>query len=109
MEQNFINYVNETIVNDEEPRTLKNLCKDYSNMLENFGLYKTVKSDRIKDLMILHFGDAIGFHTRHERNKSAIVYSRRTGQTYYEAVLNGSEVTDEDILSIAYNRLRINI
>ena len=29
VEQNFINYVNETIVNDEEPRTLKNLCKDY--------------------------------------------------------------------------------
>ena len=47
VEQNFINYVNETIVNDEEPRTLKNPCKDYSNMLENFGLYETVKSDRI--------------------------------------------------------------
>ena len=109
VEQNLINYVNETIVNDEEPRTLKNLCKDYSNMLENFGLYKTVKSDHIKDLLILHFGDAIGFRTRHERNKSAIVYSRRTGQTYYEAVLNGSEVTNEYILSIACNRLRINI
>ena len=49
VEQKFINYVNETIVSDEEPRTLKNLCKDYSNMLENFGLYKTMKSDRIKD------------------------------------------------------------
>ena len=109
VEQNFINYVNETVVNDEEPQTLKGLCKDYSNMLENFGLYKTMKSDRIKDLLILHGGDAIGFHARHERNESAIVYSRRTGQTYYEAVPNGSEVTDEDILSIACNRLRINV
>ena len=97
VEQNFINHVNETIVNDEEPRTLKNLCKDYSNMLENFRLYKTVKSD------------TIGFHTRHQRNKRAFVYSRRTGQTYYEAVLNGLEIADVDILFIACNRLRINI
>ena len=109
VEQSFINHVNETIANDEEPRTLKNLCKDYSNMLENFGLYKTVKSDLIKDLLILHFGDTIGFHTRHQRNKRAFVYSRRTGQTYYEAVLNGLEVADVDILFIACNRLRINI
>ena len=35
-------------------------------MLENFGLYKAMKSDRIKDLLIRHFRDAIGFHTRHE-------------------------------------------
>ena len=34
--------LNETIVNEEETRTLKNLCKDYSNMLENFRLYKTI-------------------------------------------------------------------
>ena len=33
VEQNFINYVNEGVVNDEEPRTLKSLCKDYSDML----------------------------------------------------------------------------
>ena len=68
-----MNYINELIVNDEEPRTLKNLCKDYSSMLENFVLYKTVKSYRIKDLLILHFGDTIGFHTRYERSKSAIL------------------------------------
>ena len=37
------------------------------------------------------------------------MYSRRTDQTYYKAVLNGSEVTDEDILSIACNLLQINI
>ena len=55
VEQNFINYVNETIFNNEELRALKNLCKSYSNMLENFGFYKTVKSDRIKDLLIRHF------------------------------------------------------
>ena len=35
----------------------------------NFGLYKTVKSDGTKDMLILHFGDAIGFHTRHESKK----------------------------------------
>ena len=52
MEQHFINYVNETIVNDGELRTLKNLCNDYSNMLESFGLYKIVKSDHVKDLLI---------------------------------------------------------
>ena len=55
VEQNFINYVNETIFNNEELRALKNLCKSYSNMLENFGFYKTVKSNRIKDLLIRHF------------------------------------------------------
>ena len=35
--------------------------------------------------------------------------SRRTDQTCYKAILNGSEVTDEDILSIACNRFQINI
>ena len=91
-EQNLINYVNETIANDEEPKTLKNLCKDYSNMLGKFVLYKIVKSNRIKDLLILHFGDRIGFYTRHERNKSTIVYGGKIGQTYCKAVRNGSEV-----------------
>ena len=65
MEQNFINYqsIVKTIVNHEEPQTLKNLCKEYSNILESFGLYRTVKSDCIKELLIFHFGDTIGFHT----------------------------------------------
>lgn len=43
---------------DEELWTLKNLCNDYnsnSNMSQNFGPYKTIKLDRIKDLLILHF------------------------------------------------------
>ena len=78
-------------------------------MFENFALYKSIKSDRVKDLLILHFGDTIGFHARHERNRSVIVYSRRTGQTYYEAVLNVSQVTVEYILSITCNQLGINI
>ena len=37
--------------------------------------------------------------------KTPVVYSRRKGQTYYKAVLNGSEVT----LSIACNQLQIDI
>ena len=109
MKQTFVNFVNEKFVNDKEPRALKNLCKYYSNILENFGLYRTVKSDSIKDLLILHFGDTISFHIRHERNKSANMYNRKTDQTYCEAVANVLEVTDEEILSIACNRLRINI
>ena len=36
IEQNFINYVNDTIIEDEEHKTLKHLYKDYQNMLENF-------------------------------------------------------------------------
>ena len=58
VKQNFINYVHERIINDEELWTLKNLCNDYnsnSNMSQNIGPYKTIKLDRIKDLLILHF------------------------------------------------------
>ena len=91
-EHNFINYVNETIVNNKQPKTLKNLYKDYSNMLGKLVLYKTIKSNHIKDLLTLHFGYIIGFYTRHERNKNAIVYGRKIGQTYCKAVRNGSEV-----------------
>ena len=58
----------------KKSRGLLNLCNDYSNMFENFGLYKTAKSDRIKDLFILHFRDTINFHTRHEGNKIAKQY-----------------------------------
>ena len=61
-------------------------------MLGKFVLYKIVKSNRTKDLLILHFGDRIGFYTRHERNKSTIVYGGKIGRTYCEAVRNGSEV-----------------
>ena len=109
MKQTFVNFVNEKFVNDEESRALKNLCEDYSNILENFGLYKTAKSDSIKDLLILHFGNTISFHIRHERNKSTNMCNRRTGQTYCKEVANFLEVTEEETLSIACNRLRINI
>ena len=95
VEKKFINYVNEEIVNDEE----------FMQWLFKYirELYKAIKSDCIKGLLILHFWDTIGFHT------SVVVYSRRTGQVYYEVVVSGLEVTDEDILSIACNQFRINI
>ena len=41
-------------------------------VLTYLRLYKTVKSDRIKGFLILHFVDTIGFHARRERNKSAM-------------------------------------
>ena len=64
VEQNFINFVNEMVLNEEEPKSLKSLCKEYAEMLENFGFFKCVKSDRIKDLLINNFGEKIGFHSR---------------------------------------------
>ena len=62
IEQNFINYISTTILDDEEPKTLKCLCKEYTDMLLNFGFFKTIKSDRMKDLLICNFGEKIGFY-----------------------------------------------
>ena len=104
--QNFINYVSKTIIENEEPQTLKQLCKYYSDMLENFGSFKIVKSDRLKDMLIQHLGEKIGFHSRPHTNRSDIVFNKTEGKTYYEAILQGSEVTDDELLSIAANRLR---
>ena len=109
IEQNFIKYVNDTIIDDEEPRTLKRLCKDYKDILENFGFFRDIKSDRMKDLLMYQFGESIGFHSRIQRNQSEIVYSRDKGKTYYEAILNGSEITDAELFPIAANRLHESI
>ena len=106
VEQNFMNYVSDTIVADEEPKTLKSLCNDFKVRLENFGFFRNIKSDRLKELLIHNFGGRIGFHSRVQRNQSDIVYSRNKGKTYFEAILNGSEVTDAELFHIAANRLR---
>ena len=46
--QNLINYVNETVAYDEESKTLKNLCKDYSNMLGNLYFTKSLNQIVLK-------------------------------------------------------------
>ena len=109
IEQNFINYISTTILDDEEPKTLKCLCKEYTDMLLNFGFFKTIKSDRMKDLLICNFGEKIGFHPQIQRNKSDIVYSTEKGKTYFEAIINGSEITDAELFFIAANRMRERI
>ena len=91
VEQRFVNYISETIIEEREPKTLKFLCKQYEDMLLNFGYFKVIKSDRIKELLMLNFADKVGFHQRMQRNKSEIVYSTDNGRNYHEAMINGSE------------------
>ena len=74
-------------------------------MFLNFGFFKTIKSDRMKDLLISHFSEKIGFHPQIQRNKSDIVYSTEKGKTYFEAIINGSEITDAEFFLIAANRM----
>ena len=46
-----------------EPRTLNGLLLDYQNMMSNVGLsIYSIKTSRIKELLINEFKDKIGFH-----------------------------------------------
>ena len=109
VEQRFLSYISKTVFEEKEPKTLKSLCKWYQDFLLNFGYYKLIKSDRMKELLLLHFGEKIRVHQRIQKNKSEIVYSTENNSKCYEAVINGSEITNEELFKIVEKRMRENI
>ena len=63
----------------------------------------------MKKLLLLHFDGNQSFLQRIQKNKSEIVYSTENYSNYYESVINGSEITGEELSLIASNRMRESI
>jgi len=83
-----------------EPRTLNGLLLDYQNMMSNFGLsIYSIKTSRIKELLINEFKDKIGFHKRYQRNQSTIVYDASQGSSFIEAAIYTWGVSDEQLIN----------
>ena len=60
VKQLFLNHVATVVFNDGEPRTLKQLLKEYEDMLQEYGCGKTsMRSTDIEVLLEECFGDAI--------------------------------------------------
>ena len=104
IEQNFINYVNDTIIEDKEPKDFEKSLQGISRYVGEFCFFRTIKCDCMKELLRKKFSEDIGFHSQIRKNKSEIVYSRKKGNTYYEAILNGSEISDQRITRSCFEK-----
>ena len=71
----FFRHVRKVILEELEIRTLQSLLKEYMTVMEDY--YHSacgVKPSFLKTLLIHEYGDSIGFHVRHQKNESEVVY-----------------------------------
>ena len=95
----FIDNVQRTICQLNEPRTLKGLLNDYHNFLFNLrGEEKVYKTSYIKTLISEEFKDQIIFRNRYQKNESTLVFSRCGGGSFLESALNSWGLPIEDLL-----------
>ena len=65
----FYDHVRKSIIEWNEPRTLRSLLLDYQNIGKNFDYsLETVKTRTIKQMILNEFPDDIGFHERYHAN-----------------------------------------
>ena len=80
----FIDQMQRTVCQLNEPRTLKGLLNDYHNFLFDLrGEEKVHKTSYIKTLISEEFKDQIIFHNRYQKNESTLVFSRCGGVSFF--------------------------
>ena len=95
----FIDHVQPTICQLNEPCTLKGLLNDYHNFLFNLrGEEKVYKTSYIKTLISEEFKYQIIFHNRYQENESTLVISCCGGGIFLESALNSWGLSIEDLL-----------
>ena len=95
----FIDQMQRTVCQLNEPRTLKGLLNDYHNFLFNLrGEEKVYKASYIKILISEEFKDQIIFHNRYQKNECTLVFSHCGGGSFLESVLNSWGWPNEDLL-----------
>ena len=95
----FIDHVQRTVCQLNEPRTLKGLLNDYHNFLFVLrGEEKVYKTSYIKTFISEEFKDQIIFHNRYQINESTLVFSRCGGGSFLESALNSWGLPIEDLL-----------
>ena len=105
--QLFFKHIRKTIVEYNEPRTLRSLLSDYELIANNSGItVGTIKTSYIKELVEKEFKDELGFHERYHHNQSTIVFKRGEGGSFIEAALYSWGISDEQIVNTAARRLK---
>ena len=95
----FIDQVQRTVCQLNEPRTLKGLLNDYHNFLFDLrGEEKVYKTSYIKTLISEEFKDQIIFHNRYQKNESTLVFSLCERGSFLESALNSWGLPIEDLL-----------
>ena len=95
----FIDHVQRTVCQLNEPRTLKDLLNYYHNVLFDLRREEKVcKTSYIKTLSSEGFKNQIIFHSRHQKNESTLVFSRCGGRSFLESMLNSWGLPIEDLL-----------
>ena len=56
------------------------------------------KSSFMKIFIIREYGDNTGFHVRHQKNKSEVVYDKRNSSSYVEAAISCMRIADETLI-----------
>ena len=102
----FFRRVQKVIFEEHEIRTLQSLLKEYMTIMENYNHSAYgVKSSFLKTLLIREYGYSIGFHVRHQKNESEVVYDRRNSSSYVEAAISCMGITDETLIKGYAKRL----
>ena len=84
----FLRKVDTIIFVEREIRSVQFLLDEYVHTAHEFGfLVGNVKSSYIKELLIQEYGEAIGFKSRSEKNRSDFVYDTRGGGDYIETTI----------------------
>ena len=95
----FIDQMQRTVCQLNEPRTLKGLLNDYHNFLFDLrGEEKVYKTSYIKTLISEEFKDQIIFHNRYQKNESTLVFSSCGEGSFLESALNSWGFSLEDLL-----------
>jgi len=99
VEEVFIDHVQRTICQQNEPRTLKTLLDYYDYFLYDLrGEEKEYKTSYVKDLISAEFKEQILFHERYQKNESTLVLNRSGGGSFLESALNSWGLPIEELL-----------
>ena len=95
----FIDHVQRTVCQLNEPRTLKGLLNDYHNFLFDIrGEEKVYKTSYSKTVVSEEFKDQTIFHNRCQKNESTLVLNLCGGGSFLESALNSWGLPIEDLL-----------
>ena len=99
MQTLFLRKVDEIIFTDHEIRSLQSLLQEYKDTANEYGFtVGDLKSSYLKEILVKEFGEAIGFKSRAERNRSELVFDTNGSGDYVESAMSSLGITDEQLL-----------
>ena len=102
----FFDHIRSVIFQEHELRSIQSLLHDYRSILSRYGFQTDgVKSSYIKSILIREFQYSIGFHSRHLKNQSDLVYDTSAGGSYIEAAITSIGVSDEQLVQNVSKRI----